>query len=62
MKLDFGKGVVLQAGDIALTHNAWTMEGGEPPEGATAEVLSKQADGTWRFVVDNPFGTPVLEM
>jgi uncharacterized protein (TIGR02246 family) len=51
------------SGDLALTHAKWrlTPEGGEAMEGATAEVLRRQSDGTWLYVVDNPWGTSVLD-
>ena len=56
-KLTFGASVVLETGDIALTHNVWTMPDGGG--GVTAEVLRKQTDGTWKYVVDNPVGGAV---
>jgi uncharacterized protein (TIGR02246 family) len=51
------------SGDIALTHAKWklTLEDGQAMEGSTAEVLRKGADGTWLYVVDNPWGTSVLD-
>ncbi len=54
---------VLQTGDIALSFADWTLSGtgpeGEAIEMAaqTSDVLRRQADGTWRFVIDNPFGS-----
>jgi ketosteroid isomerase-like protein len=55
--LTFGTSVVLETGDIALTHNVWsTPDGGG---GVTAEVLRKQSDGTWKYLVDNPVGGAV---
>jgi uncharacterized protein (TIGR02246 family) len=49
-------------GDLALTHGRWrlTVEGGEPMQGETAEVSRLDADGVWRYVVDNPWGSGVL--
>jgi ketosteroid isomerase-like protein len=41
----------------------WSFEAagpdGEPVRLAArnADVLRRQADGTWRFVIDNPWGT-----
>ena len=41
----------------------WTFDGagpdGEPVRLAAknADVLRRQEDGTWRFVIDNPWGT-----
>lgn len=49
-------------GDIALLHSPWTQvgtdaEGNEVSfSGITAEVVRKQADGTWKYVVDDPWG------
>ena len=54
---------VLQTGDIALSFADWTLAGtspdGEPIEmaGQTSDVLRRQPDGTWRFVIDNPWGS-----
>ena len=54
---------VLQAGDIALSFADWTLVGtgpdGEPIEmsAQTSDVLRRQADGTWRFAIDNPYGS-----
>ena len=54
---------VLQASDLALVVGKWSFTGtgadGEPVKvaGHNADVLRKQADGTWRFVIDNPWGT-----
>ena len=54
---------VLQTGDLALSFADWTLSGtgpeGEAIEMAaqTSDVLRRQADGTWCFVIDNPFGS-----
>jgi uncharacterized protein (TIGR02246 family) len=54
---------VLQTGDLALSFADWTLSGtgpeGEAIEMAaqTSDVLRRQADGTWYFVIDNPFGS-----
>ncbi|NUU25759.1 MAG: DUF4440 domain-containing protein [Streptomycetaceae bacterium] len=51
------------AGDIALLVVDWTIDGtgpdGEPVhiEGTATDVARRGADGFWRYVVDNPFGT-----
>ncbi len=53
---------VAEAGDIALTSATWNMAGSGPDGGSitlsgrSAEVVRRQADGTWRFVIDNPYG------
>lgn len=49
-------------GDIALVRAEWRLHGtnaaGEPldAKGRSAEVLRRQADGTWRYAIDNPHG------
>ena len=51
-----------QNGDIALTHSQWRLEvaGSDPMEATTAEVVRRQADGTWKYMIDNPWGGGVL--
>jgi uncharacterized protein (TIGR02246 family) len=60
IKLDAKK--LAEAGDIALTTSKWVLEGTGPDgkpmkmEGQSAEVARRQPDGTWLFVIDNPYG------
>jgi len=60
IKLDGKK--LAEAGDIALTTSKWVLEGTGPDgkpmkmEGQSAEVARRQPDGTWLFVIDNPYG------
>lgn len=52
---------VLQADDIALVLGSWTVRGtgpeGNPVDlaGQSADVVRRQPDGSWRFVVTNPW-------
>jgi ketosteroid isomerase-like protein len=54
---------VLEVDDLALVIGVWSFDGtgrdGEPVrlEAKNADVLRRQTDGTWRFVIDNPWGT-----
>jgi uncharacterized protein (TIGR02246 family) len=49
-------------GDLALTGTTWSVTGidadGKPftSSGKSAEVVRRQADGTWLFAIDNPHG------
>jgi uncharacterized protein (TIGR02246 family) len=52
----------LVCGDIAYSSVAFTLDGGTAPDGTpvplagvTAEVLRRQADGSWKYLVDHPF-------
>ncbi len=62
-KLDLKVTRVLEAGGLALVIGVWTFAGtgpnGEPLKLASksADVLRRQPDGSWRFVIDNPWGT-----
>ena len=54
---------IFETGDLALSFADWTLTGTGPDgeaielSGQTSDVLRKQPDGTWRFVIDNPFGS-----
>lgn len=56
------KSAAFVLGDLALTHNQLRLEapGAEPMTFASAELARRQPDGTWRYVIDNPFGAAVL--
>ena len=62
-KLDLKVTRVLEASDLALVTTVWSFAGtgpdGEPVKLAakSADVLRRQTDGSWRFVIDNPWGT-----
>ncbi len=48
-------------GDLALLHAEWTLKGTGPDgqavelAGRTSEVVRRQTDGSWRYVIDNPY-------
>ncbi len=49
---------IVEAGDIALTHDSWSLTGTGPDgsevnlSGDATTVLRRQSDGTWLFAVD----------
>lgn len=62
-KLDLKVKRVLQVSDLALVTAEWSFSGTGPDNepvnlsAKSADVLRLQSDGTWRFVIDNPWGT-----
>jgi ketosteroid isomerase-like protein len=52
----------IEAGDLALLRGEWQLKGTGPDgrsletAGNDIEVARRQADGTWRFVIDHAFG------
>jgi uncharacterized protein (TIGR02246 family) len=54
---------VLRAADLALVISEWSISGigpeGNPVNIASTatDVLRQQSDGTWRVIIDNPWGT-----
>ncbi len=54
---------VFQTSDLALVISEWSFSGtgpdGNPVNLASiaTDVLRQQSDGTWRVIIDNPWGT-----
>jgi uncharacterized protein (TIGR02246 family) len=47
----------VEVGDIALLSNDWQLVGaGVEFSSRTSEVARRQADGTWKYVIDHPYG------
>ena len=53
--------LTIQVGDIALTGCNWVFEA-TGPDGSpvnvsskSVEIVRRQPDGTWRYVIDNPY-------
>jgi uncharacterized protein (TIGR02246 family) len=59
-RIDLQTKKVIRCGDTALVYSSWTVTG-TAPDGSAVEmngeptvVLREQADGTWKFVLDDP--------
>jgi len=46
---------VVQAADIALMHTRWTVSSPEPMSVYAIEVARRQPDGTWCWLIGDPF-------
>ena len=61
-KIDMDTLYGFEAGDTALLRSHWSVVGTGPDgkvlemQGNGVEVLRRQSDGTWRFIIDHPFG------
>jgi ketosteroid isomerase-like protein len=57
---------VIVEGDLAVHIAPWTMTGTDPEgkpvsgEGLSIAVLRRQADGSWKMVIDNPYGSRLI--
>lgn len=61
-KMTLNPRVVARTNDLALLASKWSLKmtgpDGKPAEmaGESIEIARRQADGTWRFAIDLPFG------
>lgn len=61
-ELTLDESLVFEMGDLALVHWSWTVRqpDGSSIDGASAEVLRRGDDGSWRFVIDNSDGSALI--
>jgi ketosteroid isomerase-like protein len=52
---DFKVKQVIESGDIALMHTEWTVSGPEPMKVYAIEVARRQQDGSWCWLIGDPF-------
>jgi uncharacterized protein (TIGR02246 family) len=55
VRFDFQVKQVIETGDIALMHTEWTVSGPEPMKVYAIEVARRQQDGSWRWLIGDPF-------
>ncbi len=62
LQLSLNNFVVFEADDLALVHWSWTVrdKAGSAQQGTSAEVLRRQPDGSWKFVIDNSDGSALV--
>jgi len=46
---------IVQTDGIALMHTRWIVSGPRPMTQHAIEVACRQADGTWRWLIGDPF-------
>jgi ketosteroid isomerase-like protein len=56
-RADFGFEIIqiIQAANIALMHTWWKISSPEEMSMYAIEVARRQADGTWRWLIGDPF-------
>ena len=52
---DFNIKQVIQSGDIALMHTEWKVSSPQQMSVHAVEVARRQPDGTWRWLIGDPF-------
>jgi len=54
----------LQSGDIALGRSEWNIKDGDEVKISAKgiEVMKKQADGSWKIVMDHAFGAEAIAL
>ena len=54
--------VLANTGDVAMVSSKWKLKGTAPDgsavdlAGESVEIVRRQADGTWKFIIDSPWG------
>jgi uncharacterized protein (TIGR02246 family) len=54
-RFDYTIRQVIQSGDIALMHTDWQVTSPQPMSTYAIEVARRQPDGTWRWLIGDPF-------
>jgi uncharacterized protein (TIGR02246 family) len=54
-RFDYNIRQIIQSGDIALMHTDWKVSAPQPMFSYAIEVARRQPDGSWRWLIDDPF-------
>jgi ketosteroid isomerase-like protein len=54
-RFDYTIRQIIQSGDIALMHTDWQVSSPQPMSTYAIEVARRQPDGTWRWLIGDPF-------
>ena len=54
-QFDFNITKVVETDGIALMHTEWTVSQPRPIDVHAIEVARRQSDGTWRWLIGDPF-------
>lgn len=54
-RFDYNIRQIIQSGDIALMHTDWEVSSPQPMFTYAIEVARRQPDGTWRWLIGDPF-------
>jgi ketosteroid isomerase-like protein len=54
-RFDYNLRQIIQSGDIALMHTDWQVTSPQPMFTYAIEVARRQPDGTWRWLIGDPF-------
>ncbi len=54
-RFDFTINQVIRTGDIALMHTEWNVSSPRTMTAYAIEVARRQPDGTWRWLIGDPF-------
>lgn len=55
VRFSFNIKQVIRSGDIALMHTMWSVSSSPPMSVYAIEVARRQPDGTWRWLIGDPF-------
>jgi ketosteroid isomerase-like protein len=61
-KISLSPRVLASTGDVAMVSSKWSLKGSAPDgsavdlSGDSVEILRRQPDGTWKFIIDSPWG------